>query len=98
MTTSVLPEKRTSTDPDTARPYILGGLAALSAGGAAIHFAVMFGHFSEYALYGVFFLVVSWAQAIWAAVVMWRPSRLWLGLGIVGNVIVLAIYLASRTT
>lgn len=84
--------------PGSARPYILGGLAALSAGAAAIHFAVTFDHFSEYVLYGVFFLVVSWAQAIWAAVVMWRPSRLWLGLGVAGNVIVLAVYLASRTT
>jgi len=98
MSTSVLTEERTSTNQATARSYILGGLAALSAGAAAIHFAVMFDHFSEYVLYGVFFLVVSWAQAIWAAVVMWRPSRLWLGLGIAGNVIVLAVYLASRTT
>ena len=29
-----------------------------------------------------FFLVLSWAQMIWAAVVLWRPSRLWLWLGI----------------
>lgn len=45
---------------------------------AAIHFAVTFAHFSEYLLYGVFFLIISWAQAIWAAVVLWRPSKLWL--------------------
>ena len=80
----------------TARPYLLGGVASPSVGAAAIHFAVMFEHFAEYTLYGVFFLVVAWAQMIWAAVVLWRPSRLWLSLGIVGNALVLAVYVASR--
>ena len=80
----------------TARPYLLGGVASLSVGAAAIHFAVMFEHFEEYTLYGVFFLVVAWAQMIWAAVVLWRPSRLWLSLGIVGNALILAVYVASR--
>jgi len=74
------------------------GLAALSVGAAAIHFAVVFEHFNAYVLYGVFFLIIAWAQMIWAAVVMWRPSRLWLWLGIAGNAIILAVYLASRLT
>jgi hypothetical protein len=74
----------------------LGGLAALSVGAAAIHFAVTFSHFSEYTLYGVFFLIISWAQAIWAAVVLWRPSRLWLSLGMLGNAMIVAVYFASR--
>jgi hypothetical protein len=81
----------------TARPYLLGGLAALSVGAAAIHFAVVFEHFAEYTLYGVFFLVISWAQLIWPAVLFWRPSRLWLSLGIAGNAVILAVYVASRT-
>ncbi len=80
----------------TARPYLLGGVASLSVGAAAIHFAVMFEHFAEYTLYGVFFLVVAWAQMIWAAVVLWRPSRLWLSLGIAGNALILTVYVASR--
>lgn len=42
--------------PATARPLLFRALAALSTGAAAIHFAVMFEHFSEYTLYGVFFL------------------------------------------
>jgi hypothetical protein len=96
MSTSVLAEKSVTTAPATARPYLLGGLAALSAGAAAIHFAVTFAHFSDYVLYGVFFLVISWAQAIWAAVVLWRPSRPWLWLGIAGNAIIVVVYLASR--
>jgi hypothetical protein len=79
------------------RPYLLAGLAALSVGAAAIHFAVVFEHFAEYTLYGVFFLVISWAQLIWPAVLFWRPARIWLLLGIVGNAAVIAVYLASRT-
>jgi hypothetical protein len=37
----------------TIRPNFLGGLASLSVGAAAIHFAVVFEHFAEYVLYGV---------------------------------------------
>jgi hypothetical protein len=98
MSTTVLDETTTRSSPATARPYLYGGLAALSAGAAAIHFAVVFEHFSEYVLYGVFFLIISWAQAIWAAVVLWRPSRPWLWLGIAGNAIIVVVYFASRTT
>jgi len=83
--------------PMTARPYLLGGVASLSAGAAAIHFTVIFEHFAEYTLFGVFFLVTAWAQLIWAAVLLWRPSRLWLTLGIAGNALVLAVYVASRS-
>jgi hypothetical protein len=97
MSTSVLASKEVRTGPSTVRPYILGALAALSVGAAAIHFAVVFEHFVEYTLYGAFFLVISWAQLIWPAVLLWRPSRLWLWLGIAGNAIIIAVYVASRT-
>jgi hypothetical protein len=97
MSTPVLAGTDVRTGPGTARPYLLGALAALSAGAAAIHFAVVFEHFAEYALYGAFFLVISWAQVIWPAVLLWRPSRPWLWLGIAGNAAVIAVYIASRT-
>lgn len=97
MSTPVLAGKEVRTGPATVRPYLLSGLAALSAGAAAIHFAVVFEHFAEYTLYGVFFLVISWAQVIWPVVLFWRPSRLWLWLGIVGNAVVIAVYVVSRT-
>ena len=97
MSTPVLAGTEVRTRPATIRPFLLGALAALSAGAAAIHFAVVFSHFSEDTLYGVFFLVLSWAQLIWPAVLVWRPSRPWLWAGIVGNAFVLAIYVASRT-
>jgi hypothetical protein len=98
MATSFLTDQRNRTTPATAGPYIVGALVALSVGAAAIHFAVVFEHFDEYVLYGVFFLIISWAQLIWAAIAAWRPSRLWLWLGIAGNALVLAVYVASRTT
>src|ERR1022692_1379964 len=98
MSTSVLADEKVRPTPATARPYLLAGLAALSVGAAAIHFAVIFEHFGEYVLYGVFFLIISWAQMIWPAVLLWRPSRLWLWLGIAGNALVLVVYVASRTT
>jgi len=97
MSTGVLAGKETRTGTATIRPYLLGGLTALSVGAAAIHFAVVFEHFAEYTLYGVFFLVISWGQMIWPAVLLWRPSRHWLWLGVVGNAIVIAVYAASRT-
>jgi hypothetical protein len=97
MSTPVLADKDVHTEPATVRPYLLGGLAALSAGAAAIHFAVVFEHFAEYTLYGAFFLVISWAQMIWPAVLLWRPSRLSLWLGVAGNAVVIAVYAASRT-
>ena len=89
--------EKTRVTPATARPYLLGALASLSAAAAAIHFAVVFEHFKDYTLYGVFFLVLAWAQLIWPAVLLWRPSRLWLWLGMAGNAAVLAVYVASRT-
>jgi hypothetical protein len=74
MNTSVLADgKQVRTSPATARPLLLGALASLSAGAAAIHFAVTFEHFSEYSLYGVFFLVLAWAQLIWPAVLIALP-------------------------
>jgi hypothetical protein len=98
MSTSVLGEREIRSTPATLRPYLFGGLAALSAGAAAIHFAVVFEHFSQYVPFGVFFLIISWAQLIWPAVLLWRPSRLSLWLGIAGNALILAVYVTSRTT
>jgi hypothetical protein len=97
MSSPVLAGTDARSGPATVRPYLLAGLAAFSVGAAAIHFAVVFEHFAEYTLYGVFFLVISWAQVIWPAVLLWRPSRLWLWLGIAGNAVVIAVYVASRT-
>jgi hypothetical protein len=78
MSTPVLADgTEVRTSPATARPLLLGAMAALSAGAAAIHFAVMFEHFSEYSLYGVFFLVLAWAQLVWPIVLIALPFLTW---------------------
>src|ERR1700730_943608 len=97
MSTSVLADEKAETAPATARPYLLGSLAALSVGAAAIHFAVSFEHFSPYALYGAFFLAVAWAQLMGPGVLLWRPSRWWLWRALAGSALILAVYVASRT-
>jgi hypothetical protein len=97
---------RTSADPMSAIARINAGpnvsvaqalLAALSMAAAAIHFAVMGEHFAEYAAFGVFFSVVAWLQALWAVGVIVLPSRRLLLVGLVGNALVVLVWLFSRT-
>jgi hypothetical protein len=78
MSTTVLADRtEVRISPATAKPLVLGALASLSVGAAAIHFAVTFEHFDEYSLYGVFFLVLAWAQLVWPAVLIALPSLTW---------------------
>jgi hypothetical protein len=83
--------------PAEVGPYVRAGLAAISVGAAVIHFEVTFEHFSEYWMYGTFFLVSAWAQLIWAAWIVWRPSRLLLWAGAVGNAAIIVVYVLTRT-
>jgi hypothetical protein len=76
---------------------VRAGLAVISVGAAVIHFEVMFEHFSEYWMYGTFFLVSAWAQLIWAAWMVWRPSRPLLWAGAAGNVAIIVVYVLTRT-
>jgi hypothetical protein len=69
------------TYPSTHRaaPGEQGGVRAtlslLSGSSAAIHFAVIGGHFDEYWVFGVFFLVIARFQAAWAVLIVAYPSR-----------------------
>jgi hypothetical protein len=87
---------RTSADPSIS--VAQASLAALSMAAAAIHFAVMGEHFAEYVAFGVFFSVVAWLQAIWAVGVTVLPSKRLLLVGLVGNALVVLVWLFSRTT
>lgn len=72
-------------------------VAILSAATAVVHFAVAGSHFNEYWIFGVFMLVVAWLQALWAAALVIRPSRLLIASGAVVNTAVIAVYIVTRT-
>jgi hypothetical protein len=76
---------------------LLYAVALLSAGAAAIHFAVANSHFDEYTLYGVFFVASGVAQLIWPLLVLFRPTRPLLLLGAVGNLLIVALWGVDRT-
>lgn len=86
--------------PETAG-YSLGHFlgwqsAAFSAGAAAIHFAVISPHMEEYRPFGVFF-VVAWFQALAAVAIVARPHRRLLIFAIAINLLVIGIWIWSRT-
>lgn len=72
-------------------------LAALGAGAAAIHFAMIPAHAQEWMLLGVGFAVVGWLQMAGAAAVMTRPSRRVLWSIVVVNLGALAVWAWSRS-
>ena len=54
-------------------------------------------HFEEWWGYGAFFLISAVAQAIYAMVLLARPSQKLLLAGIVGNSAIVLLYLVTRT-
>jgi hypothetical protein len=75
---------------------LLYGVALLSAGAAAIHFAVVKGHLEEYPLFGVLFAVAAVAQVCWALLAVIRPARPLLLLGAAGNLGIAAMWAVDR--
>jgi hypothetical protein len=72
-------------------------ITALScAAAAAVHVVVMPEHFEESTLYGCFFLVTAAAQFGYVALLLWRPSRPLLAVGIVANAAVVVLWLVTR--
>jgi len=71
-------------------------LLTLSA--AAIHFAAASEHFSEYLPYGIFFVLLGFAQVGLAIGLVLVPSRRLFGAALVGTLAVIGIWLMSRTT
>ena len=72
-------------------------MAVSSLAAAGIHFAVIGEHFKEYALFGVFFALVAWVQALWALGVVVAPTRPLLLAGVVVNAVVVLVWVVSRT-
>jgi hypothetical protein len=72
-------------------------VAALSMASALIHFAVIEQHFTEYWLYGTFFIAVGLFQAFTAVLLLTRPSRLLYVAVIAGNLATAAAWVITRT-
>lgn len=69
----------------------------LSLGAAAIHFAAVGHHLDEYVPFGVFFVVIAWMQAMWAVGVVAVPSRRLLRAGLLGSLVVIAVWTVAHT-
>ena len=81
-----------------ARPVrVLYAAAALSLLAALIHLWVAPEHFDEWWGYGTFFLVAAVAQALYAPLLLRRPNKTILLVGIAGNLAILVLYLLTRT-
>lgn len=74
--------------------HLSAGLSLVSAG---IHAIVMPEHFQEWWALGVFFAIVAAAQGTYSVALLWSPQPSLLALGIIGNVIVVVLYIVSRT-
>jgi hypothetical protein len=73
-------------------------VAALSFGAACLHGSVIVSHFREYVLFGLFFAIVAPLQVLWAELLRRAPEqRRLLAAGAIGNGLVVAIWLVTRT-
>jgi hypothetical protein len=79
------------------RDIVRIALALLSVAVALVHFAVIEQHFSEYWLYGVFFVVVGLFELIWALLIMAAPSALLYWTSVLVNTLTIAAYVVTRT-
>jgi hypothetical protein len=78
-------------------PQLRLALSVVSLGAAAIHFSVFGEHFRDYVPFGLFFAAVAWFQAMWAVGIVAVPSRWVLNGGLQGSLVVVAVWVVSRT-
>src|SRR3954468_20989912 len=72
-------------------------IAGCSVGAAVVHFGDAPSPFSEYWLYGLFFVIAGWLQLVWAVAIVLRPSRGLLLAGALLSEAIIAVWVASRT-
>jgi hypothetical protein len=77
------------------RLYIACGLAW---GAAVIHIEATIEHADEYVLYAVFFALLAPAQFAWGLLACRRPRPRLLAIGAIGCLLVVAVWVMSRTT
>jgi len=71
--------------------------AALSLLAGFMHLAYMDSHFSQWWVYGAFFLVTGAGQALFAPLLIRWPSPLLIWTAIAGNLAIIGMYVVSRT-
>ncbi len=81
--------------PVISRPHLWAASFATETG--LLHVIAGQDHFQEWWGYGVFFLIVSLCQFIGGALLLFKSSRGLYWAGIVGAVVVLAVWSVSRT-
>jgi hypothetical protein len=86
---------RADPDGNPARVLSAIALASIAAGAINVAAAATVGRDSAENL--AFFVVVAAAQLAWGAVALARAPRWWLALGAVGNLVVVATWVVSRT-
>ena len=87
---------RNASEGDPANAWLVCAIG-LSAGAGLIHLMVTPHHLKHWIGYGLFFLAAGAAQLIYPVGLLRRPRRSWLLAGIVGNGLIIALYLVTRT-
>ena len=89
---------RIRTGREDRSPALLNSAALLTLGAAAIHLAVVPEHLEMYTLHGIFFVGLGLAQAVVAVAILCAPQRSLFIAAAVGTIVVIGLYLVSRTT
>jgi hypothetical protein len=87
--------------PEPDAPRVSDGIfliCALSWAAALIHVAAAISHLQGYALHSVFFEILASLQLLWGIALYRGPSRRLLLTGVVGNLLVVALWIVSRTS
>jgi hypothetical protein len=87
---------RADPDRNSARALAAVALTSIAAGVINVAAAATVGRDSSTQTLA-FFVAVAFAQLVWGAVALARAPRWWLALGAVGNLVVVATWVASRT-
>jgi hypothetical protein len=80
--------------PRLAGPAVAAALSLLA---AWVHLAYTASHLRQWWAYGAFFLATGIGQALFAPLVLRRPSPVVAVVGIAGNLAIVAMYVVSRT-
>ncbi len=81
---------------DQANKWLVRAMG-LSAGAGLIHLMITPEHLEHWIGYGLFFLAAAAAQLIYPVLLIRQPGRGWLLAGIVGNGLIIGLYLVTRT-